>query len=127
MLKGRAYAGWVLKPQLALQGGGSEKDPNGNGAYKDVLEQPFVFAMWLPLQLPNTPSLLNDTNCTVQVLSTSPKEREAALKGEEIKAFHGGHAVLSFPGNTIAFLGVCREEELKGEAWSLLFFFFFFF
>lgn len=58
--EGQGISSWVLKAQLALRGGSSEEHPDGARAYKDVLEQAFMFAKWLPLQLPNTLSFLND-------------------------------------------------------------------
>ena len=60
-------------------------------------------------------------NCTVQVLSTSPKEREAARKGEEIKAFHGARPVLSLLGKTIAFLGVALGGGAEGGEMEIFF------
>ena len=59
-VEGQGISSWVSKPQLALQGGSSEGHPNGDRAYKDVSEQPFMFAKWPPLKLPNIPSFLND-------------------------------------------------------------------
>lgn len=50
----------VLKPPLALQEGSSAERPDGDRAYKDVLEQALMFAKWLPLELSNISSFLSD-------------------------------------------------------------------
>lgn len=100
-----------LEASVSSAGGSSEEHPDGDGDYKDVLELAFMFAKWLPLELPNMPSFLNDR----KLYSSSSQHKS---QGERSSHWEGNKSRLFMVAASLHFWGLLWDEELKWERWG---------